>query len=117
MHFLCWAAPGRGGMFCDGRSARAMLFNSVSFLIFFPLTTAIFFALPQRLRWFFLLLCSAAFYALFIPKYLFILLLVILIDYVAGLIIEAAHGPTRRMFLIVSLLANIGLLAAFKYFD
>src|SRR5436305_12770832 len=118
MHFLCWAAPGRGGMFCDGRSARAMLFNSISFLIFFPVTTAIFFALPQRFRWFFLLLCSAAFYALFIPKYLLILLLVILIDYIAGLVIAAAQTPLRRRaFLILSLLANVGLLAAFKYFD
>src|ERR1043165_3607334 len=86
----------------------AMLFNSVSFLIFFPLTTAIYFALPQRVRWIFLLLCSAAFYALFIPKYLLILVLVILIDYVAGLVIEAAKGRTRRGFLILSLVANIG---------
>src|SRR3954462_3831345 len=94
-----------------------MLFNSISFLIFFPVTTAIFFALPQRFRWVFLLVCSAAFYAAFIPKYLLILLLVILIDYVAGLVIAASRGAMRRGFLVLSLLANIGLLAAFKYFD
>jgi alginate O-acetyltransferase complex protein AlgI len=94
-----------------------MLFNSLSFLIFFPLTTAIFFALPCRLRWFFLLICSAAFYAAFIPKYLLVLLLVILIDYIAGLAIAATQNPLRRAFLILSLLANIGLLATFKYFD
>lgn len=94
-----------------------MLFNSLSFLIFFPITTAIYFCLPHRARWAWLLLCSAAFYLAFIPKYLLILLLVIAIDYLAGLAIESAKGGWRRAFLIVSLVANIGLLALFKYFD
>jgi alginate O-acetyltransferase complex protein AlgI len=94
-----------------------MLFNSLSFLLFFPITTAIYFALPHRFRWLHLLICSCAFYAAFVPAYLLILLAVILIDYIAGLAIDRARGRARRAFLIVSLVANIGVLAAFKYFN
>jgi D-alanyl-lipoteichoic acid acyltransferase DltB (MBOAT superfamily) len=83
-----------------------MLFNSLSFLLFFPITTVIYFLLPHRFRWIHLLACSCLFYAAFIPAYLFILLAVILIDYVAGLLIECAEGRRR-----------IGLLAVFKYFN
>jgi alginate O-acetyltransferase complex protein AlgI len=94
-----------------------MLFNSLAFLVFFPLTTAIYFALPHRARWAWLLACSAFFYASFIPKYLLVLLAVIVIDYAAGIGIESASGRRRKMLLGVSLGANLGILAAFKYFD
>jgi len=94
-----------------------MLFNSLAFLVFFPLTTAIYFALPHRARWAWLLACSAFFYASFIPKYLLVLLAVIVIDYAAGIGIESAAGRRRKMLLGVSLVANLGILAAFKYFD
>ncbi|HET6247798.1 MAG TPA: MBOAT family O-acyltransferase [Tepidisphaeraceae bacterium] len=94
-----------------------MLFNSLSFLLFFPLTTAIYFLLPRQVRWVHLLACSCVFYAAFIPGYLLILLAVILIDYIAGLLIERSSGEYRRAFLILSLVANIGLLAVFKYFN
>ena len=94
-----------------------MLFNSLSFLLFFPITTFIYFALPHRFRWVHLLACSCLFYASFIPGYLLILLGVIAIDYLAGLGIEQSSGGLRRAFLVASLLANVGILAAFKYFN
>lgn len=94
-----------------------MLFNSLSFLLFFPLTTIIYFALPHRFRWVHLLACSCLFYASFIPGYLLILLGVIAIDYLAGLGIERSGGGMRRAFLVASLLANVGILATFKYFN
>ncbi|HWE04466.1 MAG TPA: MBOAT family O-acyltransferase [Tepidisphaeraceae bacterium] len=94
-----------------------MLFNSLSFLLFFPITTVIYFLLPHRVRWVHLLACSCVFYAAFIPAYLLVLLAVILIDYVAGLLIERASGRGRIAFLVLSLAANIGVLAVFKYFN
>lgn len=94
-----------------------MLFNSVSFFLFFPLTTVIYFVLPHRLRPAHLLLCSCFFYAAWIPAYLLILLGIIIFDYVAGLLIAPASGRLRRFLLIASLLANVSLLAVFKYFD
>ena len=94
-----------------------MLFNSLAFLLFFPVTTSIYFALPHRARWAWLLACSMFFYACFIPKYLLVLFIVIGIDYVAGIGIEGSSGRRRKVLLGLSLGANLGILAAFKYFD
>ena len=52
-----------------------------------------------------------------IPKYILVLFLLILIDYSAGIIIEKSIGSTRKFYLIVSLLANLGLLSIFKYYN
>lgn len=94
-----------------------MLFNSLHFLLFFVFTTLAYFSLPPRGRWVLLLLASCYFYMAFIPVYLLILGAVILIDYVAGIYIEQSQGHRRRLLLIISLIANIGLLAFFKYYN
>ena len=44
-----------------------MLFNSIEFLIFFPIVTLLFFVLPHKYRWFHLLAASCVFYMFFIP--------------------------------------------------
>ena len=73
-----------------------MLFNSVSFLIFFPITTLIYFVVPYRLRWLHLLLAGALFYMAFVPQYIVILSFTVAVDYVAGLVIERTHGWRRK---------------------
>ncbi|RYZ93981.1 MAG: MBOAT family protein, partial [Sphingobacteriaceae bacterium] len=57
------------------------------------------------------------FYMAFIPVYIVILGFTIVVDYIAGIMIEKAEGKRRKLFLIVSLVANIGILAIFKYFN
>lgn len=94
-----------------------MLFNSFEFLVFFPVVTILFFLLPHRFRWLHLLLASCAFYMAFIPAYILILFLTIVIDYIAGIMIENAQGSQRRFYLAMSLVANIGVLAVFKYYN
>ncbi|CAN5261674.1 MBOAT family protein [soil metagenome] len=94
-----------------------MLFNSLHFLLFFAFTTLAYFSLPLRGRWVLLLIASCYFYMAFIPAYLLILGGVILVDYVAGIYIEQSQGTRRKLLLIVSLIANIGLLVFFKYYD
>jgi D-alanyl-lipoteichoic acid acyltransferase DltB (MBOAT superfamily) len=94
-----------------------MLFNSLAFAVFFPLVTALYFLLPHRWRGPMLLIASCYFYMAFISKYILILAFTILIDYVAGIVIHRSTGPTRRMWLVVSILANVGVLAFFKYFN
>lgn len=94
-----------------------MLFNSFEFAIFFPIVTVLYFALPDRARVPLLLAASCWFYMAFIPKYILILGVVILVDYSAGILIENAVARRRRLVLIVSLCTNIGILAFFKYFD
>jgi D-alanyl-lipoteichoic acid acyltransferase DltB (MBOAT superfamily) len=94
-----------------------MLFNSFTFLIFFPVVAAVYFAIPHRFRWAWLLGASCYFYMAFIPVYIFILFFLIAVDYAAGLLIEGSTGTRRRSWLIMSLIANIGMLAVFKYFN
>jgi D-alanyl-lipoteichoic acid acyltransferase DltB (MBOAT superfamily) len=53
----------------------------------------------------------------FIPAYLLILGFTIVIDYFAGLLIEKAEGGRKKFLLITSLVANIGILAIFKYYN
>lgn len=64
-----------------------------------------------------LLLASCYFYAVFKPIYIFILLFTIVVDYFAAFLIDAAEGKKRKMWLMLSLIANIGFLAIFKYFN
>lgn len=94
-----------------------MLFNSIDFLVFFPLVTAIYFATPYAWRWLPLLLASCGFYMAFVPVYILILFFTIAVDYVAGIAIEDSQGKRRKFFLVASIVANVGVLAFFKYFN
>lgn len=53
----------------------------------------------------------------FIPVYILILGFTIVIDYFAGIWIERTDGKYKKYFLIASLIANIGVLAVFKYYN
>lgn len=92
-----------------------MLFNSLEFVVFFPIITLLYFLLPHHIRWLHLLLASCIFYAAFIPVYLLILFLLIVIDYTAALLIE--KSASKKFWLVVSIIANLSLLGLFKYYD
>lgn len=94
-----------------------MLFNSVDFLLFFTFVTSLYYLLPHKLRWIHLLLASCLFYMYFIPIYILILFFTIVIDYWAGIAIENAEGGRRKAYLILSIVANVGVLAFFKYYN
>jgi alginate O-acetyltransferase complex protein AlgI len=94
-----------------------VLFNSVHFVIFFVVVTTVYFILPHKYRWFLLLTSSCYFYIAFIPIYILILGFTIVVDYFAGIWLEKTKGKKRRYFLIASLIANIGVLAVFKYYN
>lgn len=94
-----------------------MLFNSFEFLLFFPIVTLLYFLLPHQWRWLHLLIASCIFYMALIPVYILILIFTIIIDYFAGIIIERSSGRKRKIFLIVSIIANVGVLAVFKYYN
>lgn len=96
-----------------------MLFNSIEFLIFFPIVTLLFYLIPHKFRWMFLLGASCFFYMWFIPKYILILLLTIAIDYFAGLLIEKweNHRAKQKTCLIVSIVSTCLVLFVFKYLN
>ncbi len=94
-----------------------MLFNSLSFAVFFPTVFFAFFLLPTRYQWLVLLCASAYFYMAFVPWYILVLIFLILVDYGAGRAIERAPVHRRKTFLIVSIICNLGTLFLFKYFN
>lgn len=94
-----------------------MLFNSLEFLIFFPVVTFIYFLLPHKYRWFHLLAASCYFYMAFVPIYILILFATIIIDYFAGILIDQASGKKRRWYLIGTIVANVLVLCIFKYYN
>lgn len=53
----------------------------------------------------------------FVPIYILILAFTILIDYFAGISIEQSAPKNRKYFLIASLVANLGVLCFFKYYN
>ena len=94
-----------------------MLFNSISFAIFFPIAVASYYLLPQRWRVHFLLAASCLFYMAFVPAYILILFVTILIDYVAGIYIERSAKKQKKALLVLSIVSTCTVLAIFKYMN
>lgn len=95
-----------------------MLFNSIAFLIFFPVVTLLYFLSPHKFRWFILLVASCFFYMFFKPEYILILAFTIVIDYYAGILMEdQPNNQKKRKYLVASIIANVGVLAIFKYYN
>jgi alginate O-acetyltransferase complex protein AlgI len=95
-----------------------MLFDSFQFLLFFPAVACLYFALPYGRRWPLLLVASYAFYMAWNPYYIVLIVTSTLVDYVAAQRIVASSGRFwRRLYLGLSLGANLGLLFSFKYFN
>jgi alginate O-acetyltransferase complex protein AlgI len=95
-----------------------MLFNSIRFLIFFPIVVFLYFAISPKYRWVLLLAASYYFYMCWRVEYIILIILSTLIDYKAGIGIEDAKDErTRKRYLVLSLLINLGLLFFFKYFN
>lgn len=94
-----------------------MLFNSVHFLIFLPVVTAIYFTLPLRARRVFLLAASFYFYCVWSVKWSFLMVYTVFQDYVAIRIIARSDRPAvRRAALVISLGGNLAILGLFKYY-
>lgn len=95
-----------------------MLFNSLSFLVFFPIVVITYFLSPNRYRWVWLLSASYYFYMCWKIEYIFLIIASTLIDYYCGIQMgKREEKSKRRPFLLLSLLGNLGLLFLFKYFN
>jgi D-alanyl-lipoteichoic acid acyltransferase DltB (MBOAT superfamily) len=96
-----------------------MVFNSIEFLIFLPIVVALFYLLPQKARWLMLLTASCVFYMWFVPKYILILLVTIVIDYSAGILMEryADQPKKKKTFMVISIVSTLTVLVIFKYLN
>jgi alginate O-acetyltransferase complex protein AlgI len=95
-----------------------MNFTSIDFLLFLSVVFPAFFLTQQRFRNYVILAASCFFYGFWSVKYLFLLLAVMAVDYVVAIQIAANERPaTRKGWLLVSLISNLGILFFFKYFN
>ena len=95
-----------------------MLFNSLEFIVFFPIVVAAYFAINPRYRWILLLIASYYFYMCWNYKYIILIIFSTVIDYVAARGMYAAQKKSiKQFYLFGSLISNLGLLFFFKYFN
>jgi D-alanyl-lipoteichoic acid acyltransferase DltB (MBOAT superfamily) len=95
-----------------------MTFNSIAFALFLPIVFALYWSLPRRVfaQNLLLLIASYLFYAWWDYRFLSLLFLSSVINYLLGLGLESEARPVRRKLLLwSSLLVNIGTLVFFKY--
>lgn len=97
-----------------------MVFSSLLFLFYFlPVVLGLYYLAPRRYRNLVLFVCSLFFYAWGEPVYITLMLFSSVVDYSHGYFIEKYRhrGNWAKLFLISSVLTNLGLLGFFKYAD
>ena len=93
-----------------------MLFNSFEFLIFFPIVTLVYFLLPAKVKWVWLLVMSYFFYMNWHAEYALLMAACTLVTFIASrLIVGTENKKKRKLVLIGGIVFNIGMLAYFKY--
>ena len=102
-----------------------MSFISLEFFLFFPVATIVYFVIPQKFRWIWLLAASYFFYMCYNPQYAVLLAASTLITYSGGLLIgksgrladSGKAARRKKIWVAVSFVTNIGILVVFKYLN
>ncbi len=98
-----------------------MIFNSLPFAIFLPLVFIIYWSgqkLPLRIQNLFILIASYVFYGWWDYRFLILIFISSLVDFIIGQLLEGSNDQRRRKLLLsCSLATNLGLLGFFKYFN
>ena len=95
-----------------------MIFNSIDFLIFFPIVTLIYAIIPKRARCIWLLLASYYFYMCWNAKYALLIAFSTVVTYAAGLLIGRLKIPRAKKWVMAGgFVINLSILFFFKYFD
>ena len=95
-----------------------MVFSTVLFLFrFLPITLLLYYAVPYKFKNTVLFACSLVFYSWGEVKFFPIMVVLILINYVSGLLMERFEGHTglRRVVLVFSIVGSLSMLVFFKY--
>ena len=103
-----------------------MLFNSLQFLIFFPIVAIIYYVIPEKYRYLWLLEASYYFYMGWNPKYALLLLFTTIVTYSSGLLIDYVTNNItdstrktmyRKLVVAFSFICNLGVLFFFNYLN
>ena len=93
-----------------------MQFNSIDFMLFFPVVTAVYFMVPGKLRMYWLLLASYYFYMSWNAAYALLIGGSTVITYGSALLFERFHGKqAKKAVMILCICINLGILTLFKY--
>lgn len=99
-----------------------MQFNSIDFMLFFPAVLAVYFVIPKKAREIWLLIASYYFYMSWNPVYAFLIAGSTLITYFSGILLGKCNNiktkasiRKKKYVLILCLVANLTILAVFKY--
>lgn len=98
-----------------------MLFNSIDFALFLPVVFLLYWTVFNRsirIQNIFLLIASVVFYAWWDWRFLSLVFFSAAVDFQVGRAMERSGSPrTRKLLLAISLIANLGMLGFFKYYD
>lgn len=95
-----------------------MTFNSLEFLIFYPIVLLLYFLLPKAFKWPMLLLSSYIFYAYYSPSLALLIFGTTLVSWVCAMLLERTEKRwARRSLLALALTVCLGVLFFYKYFD
>ena len=99
-----------------------MLFNSIQFMLFLPIVVFIYYIIPGKVRYIWLLLSSYFFYMCWNPRYIILIIASTIVTYLSGIGIQYfrerySDRKISEYILAGSLIFNIGILVLFKYLD
>lgn len=94
-----------------------MVFSSLTFIfVFLPLVLIFYFLSKDKYKNYILLFFSILFYSWGEPKYALLMIISIIVNYFFAILIKK-YDKYKKLFLILSLVFNIGILFVFKYFN
>ena len=95
-----------------------MLFNSFEFAVFFIIVYSLYLLLSHRWQNRMLLVASYVFYAWWDWRFLSLVFISTILDYICGIkICESKDVKRKKLFLCLSIFGNLGILGFFKYFN
>ena len=102
-----------------------MLFNSLSFLLFFPAVTLVYYLIPAKYRWIWLLAASYFFYMCWNAGYALLIAASTVVTYLSGILISrsgrnddiARAARRKKLWVALSFVINLAILGFFKYFS
>ena len=105
---------------------KYMLFNSINFMIFFPIVVLIYFIIPDKVKYIWLLAASYFFYMCWNAKYIILIFASTVITYVSGLLIDKVkdtdykiltQNGLKKVIVFGSVIINLSILFYFKYIN
>lgn len=95
-----------------------MLFNSLDFMVFFPIVVLVYFVIPKKIRYIWLLIASYYFYMCWNVEYALLIGVSTIITWISGLLLgKFEKNWQRKLVVALSFISNIGILIFYKYFD